>query len=166
MGRFFFSIHWSLYIQAMYPFFTPHYYLRRTTKVMFSLLLVCVFMCLSVCLLATLQENTWMYLHEIFSIGGMLHNEQWTILKMFRLTPCLQGCIFPFFFLLFSWNFQDNYRIWDKEHSGTFWRCCINSLNPGSSFYFLDVYLLATLRETDKRIFMKFFRYVGNNTTE
>ena len=31
---------------------------------------------LSVCLLLTLWENTWTYLHDIFSIGRILHKKQ------------------------------------------------------------------------------------------
>ena len=100
----------------------------------------------------------------------------WYILKIFRLTPCIQEFIFPFFFwggggggggvisnitvrnngcteLFLKFSGLSGYgRRNNMEH----FRCCIHPLNLRSSLYFLDLYLLATLRETGKQIFMKF----------
>ena len=53
-----------------------YYCLGRTANVMFSSLLVCKFVCLCVCLLATLRENSRTDFHEIFRICWARYKEQ------------------------------------------------------------------------------------------
>ena len=71
------------------------YNLRRTAKIMFSSLLVCLF----VCLLATLREDAWIDFHEIFGIYRERYKVQSEFFVcLFRiLTPCMQGFFLYFF---------------------------------------------------------------------
>ena len=76
------------------------YYLCWMVKVMFSSLLVYEFVCLFVCLLATLQENAWTDFHEIFRICWLWYKEQSGNFGGGMFNPLHTR----FLFIFFQWN--------------------------------------------------------------
>ena len=132
--------------------------LRRTVKVMFPSLCVCLF----VGLFAKLRHNGYTEFHEIFKIGGIwykTHSIFW-----------LQG-----FFFMFSRKSVSVSSITGNRMNGFsskvsakmnheasnnlqhFRGVKVDLLNPGSLYYFLDSCLLVTLRENGRTDFHDIF---------
>ena len=94
------------------------------------------FVCLSVCLLATLRKNGWTDVHEIFRVGGTWYKEKLrtfagcsiqplehsNIFPLFRRNPCLLAAMQKNDWADFHAIFRKR-RTWHKKQFATFSEC-------------------------------------------
>ena len=150
-------------------------------KVMFSPLSVarvCLFVCLSVCLLATLRKNGWMDFHEIIRIGGTWYKEQLGY-SWYSIQP-LEHRTFSHFFgeihdskqhcnktieRIFM-KFSEKDRLDTKSNLEHFRVVTVNTLSPGSIDLFLGSVFVCNIVEKRVHGFSWFFYEMAGTTQE
>ena len=131
----------------------------------------CPFICMSVYLLATLQNNGWTDCHEIVRVGGTWCRKH---IKNVPFNPLNTGILFHFSeesmplssiaekrLNGFSWFFFRKGRTWHKEQLETFSGVTVNHLNPGSIYLFPGSVLVCNIMEKLVKGFHDFFNEIS-----